>query len=102
MLIRLDMDACSTACHARPLACPPTHPPAWLQMEAEAAVGEGVRLFCPNPQCSQLLVADDKREDTPMDCPHCTQPLCANCGVTWHQGMTCQAYQVLRVAVVLC
>jgi E3 ubiquitin-protein ligase RNF144 len=64
-------------------------------MEAEAAVGEGVRLFCPNPQCSQLLVADDKRADTPMDCPHCTQLLCANCGVTWHQGMTCQAYQVL-------
>lgn len=36
----------------------PSLPP--LQMEAEAAVGEGARLYCPNPKCSQLLVADEK------------------------------------------
>ncbi|KAL4421593.1 hypothetical protein ABPG75_010884 [Micractinium tetrahymenae] len=63
------------------------------QMEAEAAVGEGARLFCPNPKCSQLLVADDKRADTPIDCPHCEHKLCANCGVAWHADMTCQQYQ---------
>ncbi len=133
-----------------------------VQMEAEAAVGEGARLYCPNPQCSQLLVADEKHAggcippaacfcsrrrrcssgagacrlrlgagqmgplvllmasgacwvqpgprargwaataprlqpppsaDTPIDCPHCKHKLCANCGITWHAGMTCQQYQ---------
>ncbi|KAL4426048.1 hypothetical protein ABPG77_007844 [Micractinium sp. CCAP 211/92] len=64
-----------------------------VHMEAEAAVGEGARLYCPNPQCSQLLVADEKHADTPIDCPHCKHKLCANCGITWHAGMTCQQYQ---------
>ena len=39
-------------------------------METEAAVGEGARLYCPNPACSQLLLADDKRADVAMDCPY--------------------------------
>jgi E3 ubiquitin-protein ligase RNF144 len=63
-------------------------------MEAEAAVGEGARLFCPNPRCSQLLIADDKRADTPLDCPYCAQRVCAQCGVAWHKGLTCNQYQV--------
>ncbi|EFN60118.1 hypothetical protein CHLNCDRAFT_17822, partial [Chlorella variabilis] len=56
------------------------------------------RLFCPNKKCSQLLIADDKRANTAMECPYCTEQLCANCGVAWHQGMTCQQYQVGRDA----
>ncbi|PSC68928.1 E3 ubiquitin-ligase RNF144A-like [Micractinium conductrix] len=63
------------------------------QMETEAAVGEGARLYCPNPACSQLLLADDKRADVAMDCPYCQQELCANCGVAWHENLTCQQYQ---------
>ena len=61
-------------------------------------MGEGARLFCPNKKCSQLLIADDKRANTAMECPYCTEQLCANCGVAWHQGMTCQQYQVGRDA----
>ena len=51
----------------------PTAPSSVLpppQMEAEAAIGEGARLFCPNPQCSMLLLNDDKQADAPIDCPY--------------------------------
>ncbi|KAI3429704.1 hypothetical protein D9Q98_005789 [Chlorella vulgaris] len=69
------------------------------KMEAEAAVGDGARLFCPNPSCSQLLIADDKQEDTALECPYCTHQLCANCGVAWHKDLTCRQYQALPGAV---
>jgi hypothetical protein len=71
----------------------PEQQAALASMETEAAVGQGVRLYCPNARCSKLLIADDKRADTPLPCPYCGERLCANCGVTWHAGMTCQAYQ---------
>jgi E3 ubiquitin-protein ligase RNF144 len=71
----------------------PEQQAALASMETEAAVGQGVRLYCPNARCSKLLIADDKRADTPLPCPYCRERLCANCGVAWHAGMTCQAYQ---------
>lgn len=40
-----------------------------------------------------LQVADDKRADQAIACPYCDCQLCANCGVAWHKGMTCQQYQ---------
>ena len=49
-------------------------PTALPQMEAEAAIGEGARLFCPNPQCSMLLLNDDKQADAPIDCPYWCAP----------------------------
>lgn len=52
---------------ASPLLRRPAPPP---QMEAEAAIGEGARLFCPNPQCSMLLLNDDKQADAPIECPY--------------------------------
>ena len=64
-----------------------------MQMEAEAAVAV-VKLYCPNPKCSMLLIADVKQADAPMDCPHCSKPICTACGVMWHAGLTCQQFQV--------
>ena len=61
--------------------------------EAEAVIGPGARFYCPNRACNALLVADDKRPDAPIDCPHCHERLCANCCVAWHEGMSCRQYQ---------
>lgn len=43
-------------------------------------MGEGARLYCPNPKCSQLLVADDKRAGG------CGQPLLCCAGRLSHSG----------------
>jgi hypothetical protein len=59
---------CSPAGSSHRAHTPPFH---CIQMEAEAAVGDGARLFCPNPSCSQLLIADDKQEDTALECEPC-------------------------------
>ena len=39
-------------------------------METEAALGD-VKLYCPNPACSMLVIADVRQRDEPIDCPHC-------------------------------
>lgn len=51
--------------------------------------GTGLQLaLTPSIPVLSLLAAD-----TPIDCPYCEHKLCANCGVAWHAGMTCQQYQ---------
>ena len=79
---------------------------------AESAIPGAERLFCPNPQCSQLLVVErpegggaaaagggqgqqQQQQDRPFDCPYCGKAVCAACCVLWHGGLTCAEYQAL-------
>lgn len=65
------------------------------KLEAEAAIDCTTKLYCPNASCSMLLIAEEKQQDAPMDCPHCAKPICTSCGVLWHAGLTCQQFQAL-------
>jgi E3 ubiquitin-protein ligase RNF144 len=66
-------------------------------MEAEAAIDASMKLFCPNPKCSMLVISDVKQHDAPLDCPHCNKAICTACGVLWHVGLTCEQFQVCAV-----
>eukprot|EP00887_Chlorella_sp_A99_P005528 scaffold1.g5528.t1 len=78
----------------------------------EAAIDGAERMFCPNPQCSQLLIverapagaggaggageqAPAPAQERSFDCPHCGKAVCAACGVLWHRDLSCAEYQAL-------
>ena len=52
-------------------------------------------LYCPNKDCSRLLMMPESNNSNKAYCPRCSQTICVACKVIWHKGFTCGAYQSL-------
>ncbi|KAL5583383.1 hypothetical protein UlMin_015825 [Ulmus minor] len=50
------------------------------------------KIYCPFPDCSVLLVADNEEKAKgliSLECPSCHRMFCARCSVPWHAGSKC-------------
>ena len=69
----------------------------WGAALCDSALG-AFKFYCPFNDCSALLV-DERRHGeaaiTQAECPHCCRMFCAQCKVTWHDGITCAEFQRL-------
>ncbi|XP_044454206.1 E3 ubiquitin-protein ligase RNF144A-like [Triticum aestivum] len=69
----------------------------WGLLLCELAIG-AKRMYCPYPECSALLLADDEAGAAAIaeaECPHCHRLFCARCAVPWHVGFGCLEFQKL-------
>ncbi|TVU05662.1 hypothetical protein EJB05_48833, partial [Eragrostis curvula] len=69
----------------------------WCAALCEALFAGARRTYCPFPDCSELMVADDDVEGsavvTQSECQVCRRLFCARCGAApWHNGVTCDEY----------
>lgn len=67
----------------------------------EAALSESFILglqnfYCPLKDCSVMLVDDGREVVRESLCPYCHRPFCAQCNVSWHEGMGCREFQKQR------
>ncbi len=61
-----------------------------VQTDIEIILDPKKRRFCPRPGCDTIIdMRKVKKDMKPIDCPTCQKPLCAKCGVEWHEGKTC-------------
>ncbi|CAO2202068.1 unnamed protein product [Urochloa humidicola] len=70
----------------------------WCAELCEALFPAARRTYCPFPDCSEMMVADDGSEVcvTQSECQVCRRLFCARCRVApWHAGVTCDEYQQL-------
>nr|GEZ53069.1 probable E3 ubiquitin-protein ligase RNF217 [Tanacetum cinerariifolium] len=63
----------------------------WCDALCESMVLGFDLVYCPNNECSQLIMnkfidGDVKR----YVCPSCLKPFCYQCKVSWHDGYTCE------------
>ncbi|GJN16071.1 hypothetical protein PR202_gb03021 [Eleusine coracana subsp. coracana] len=72
----------------------------WCAALCEALFLGARRTYCPFPDCSEMMVADDDQGSvvvTQSECQVCRRLFCARCGVApWHIGVTCDEYGRLR------
>jgi E3 ubiquitin-protein ligase RNF144 len=68
----------------------------WCAALCEAMFLGERRTYCPFPDCSELMVADECDAEgsvTQCECQVCRRLFCARCGVApWHLGLTCDEY----------
>lgn len=50
-------------------------------------------MYCPNKECSQLLLQDNDNPVSYAECPLCKSKLCMKCRVSWHANYTCAEFQ---------
>lgn len=50
-------------------------------------------IFCPNKKCSARLVLNEDGQQQ-AECPSCHKLLCGGCKSMWHDGYTCEQFQV--------
>ncbi|KQJ98528.1 probable E3 ubiquitin-protein ligase ARI10 [Brachypodium distachyon] len=78
----------------------------WCAALCESLFLGARRVYCPFPNCSEMMVADDEEEEegckkgagervTPSECQVCRRLFCAVCCVPWHDGVDCDAYMKL-------
>ena len=61
-----------------------------VKIDIEVILDPKNRRFCPRPGCDTTIdMRKIKKDMKPIDCPTCQRPLCAKCGVEWHEGKTC-------------
>ncbi len=69
-----------------------------VQLEAEQAIPQAERFYCPKPECSALLLLPASGSAAslagPSACPECRTRVCLACKVVWHANMSCRQYQV--------
>ncbi|XP_074275709.1 E3 ubiquitin-protein ligase RSL1 [Silene latifolia] len=70
----------------------------------EKALGElnvlrSEKMYCPHHNCSALIdprqCLSDESSDSCVECPVCQRSVCVNCGVPWHNSLSCGEYQDL-------
>ncbi|EFJ40286.1 hypothetical protein VOLCADRAFT_46019, partial [Volvox carteri f. nagariensis] len=72
----------------------------YSQLEVESSLPQPLRFYCPNPECSLLMVLDvsgEHLENSPVRCPGCRAQLCGRCRVLWHIGVSCEQYRAMQV-----
>ncbi|XP_058757864.1 E3 ubiquitin-protein ligase RSL1-like [Vicia villosa] len=69
----------------------------WGQASCEAMFDASVKVYCPFADCSALLIKDSKEEVLGRSkCPNCKRMLCAECKVSWHEGMECSEFEKMN------
>ncbi|XP_071698895.1 E3 ubiquitin-protein ligase RSL1-like [Rutidosis leptorrhynchoides] len=86
-----------------PLCCRPKIPhqvfDKWCDVLCESFVLGFDRVYCPNRNCSALVVnecGNDAGNLKRCMCPNCKQPFCFKCKVPWHAGYRCEESGVTR------
>ncbi|KAL6647383.1 hypothetical protein ACP70R_000979 [Stipagrostis hirtigluma subsp. patula] len=70
----------------------------WCAALCESMFLGARRTYCPFPDCSEMMVADDDEDGgaegcvTQSECQGCRRLFCARCGVPWHAGVTCDEF----------
>lgn len=84
-----------------PTLCQDMFPPEvferWGFALCESMVLRAKKAYCPFKDCSAMMVVDDGdgADVTESECPSCSRPFCAQCGVPWHADADCAAYRKL-------
>ncbi|KAJ0466412.1 putative transcription factor C2H2 family [Helianthus annuus] len=91
--IRCPATSCSHSLD--PFSCRPTitHQlfDKWGDVLCESAVLGVERVYCPNRECSELILNEcGTRKLKRCVCPDCKKPFCFRCRVPWHAGSTCR------------
>ncbi|XP_031130287.1 probable E3 ubiquitin-protein ligase RNF217 [Ipomoea triloba] len=68
----------------------------WCDVLCEAAVLEWDRCYCPNRNCSVLIVNECGGTVKRSKCPSCKVLLCFHCKLPWHAGFRCEESRELR------
>ncbi|GJN16070.1 hypothetical protein PR202_gb03020 [Eleusine coracana subsp. coracana] len=76
----------------------------WCAALCEALFVGARRTYCPFPDCSEMMVAEDDDAGggegdcvTQSECQGCRRLFCARCLVPWHAGVSCGEFQRLDV-----
>ncbi|CAO2188435.1 unnamed protein product [Urochloa humidicola] len=69
----------------------------WCAALCESMFLGARRTYCPFPDCSEMMVADDDgggAEEcvTQSECQGCRRLFCARCLVPWHAGVSCEEF----------
>lgn len=67
-----------------------------LQLEAESRVPESAKFWCPQRNCSNLMIVQ-KTTHAEVECLVCKTYLCTSCRSFGHSGMTCSEAKASRV-----
>ena len=76
-------------------ALPPEVFERWCRALCESLFLGARRTYCPFPDCSEMMVADDGGGEecvTQSECQGCCRLFCARCGVPWHAGVSCEEF----------
>ncbi|KAI3745634.1 hypothetical protein L6452_08035 [Arctium lappa] len=92
-----DIKCPAIACNQslEPLSCRPKIAPRlfdkWCDVLCESAVVKNDRVYCPNQECSELIVNEcGERNLKRCVCPNCKKRFCFWCKVPWHAGYRCE------------
>ena len=89
-----DMNACYDSlqlphCRSRLELC------AWgMQLEAEHAIPAEQRFYCPNVECSTLMIVEKAEAGQETPCVACKEALCFYCRTKAHAGLSCSEAKV--------
>ncbi|KAF7085183.1 hypothetical protein CFC21_088657 [Triticum aestivum] len=73
----------------------------WCGLLCESMFLGARRTYCPFPDCSEMMVADDDGGGvsdgcvTQSECQVCRRLFCAHCAVPWHAGVSCAEFAQL-------
>ncbi|CAI9105196.1 OLC1v1004067C1 [Oldenlandia corymbosa var. corymbosa] len=59
----------------------------------EASIPAAEKVYCPYPSCSALMSRSEFVGDGLKLCKKCNRPFCSECGVIWHDNITCSEYK---------
>ncbi|KAI3692224.1 hypothetical protein L6452_32035 [Arctium lappa] len=63
----------------------------WCDVLCESAVLKLDRVYCPNQECSELILNQCGENNLKRCvCPNCKKPFCFWCKVPWHAGYRCE------------
>ncbi|XP_059643990.1 E3 ubiquitin-protein ligase RSL1-like [Cornus florida] len=68
----------------------------WCDVLCESAVLELERCYCPNPNCSALVVNECGGNVKKSVCHNCKRPFCFHCKLPWHSGYPCEESGEIR------
>ena len=50
--------------------------------------------YCPTPDCPYAFVWEAGKDTNDYTCPKCNNHYCLNCRCVYHDGQSCQEYQI--------
>lgn len=83
-----------------PLACRTLLPPQlfekWCDVMCKRALVGLERCYCPNRECSEVVVNECGGKVKKSKCPNCKRMFCFGCGIKWHAGYSCEENGEMR------
>ncbi|KAF8059963.1 hypothetical protein N665_1223s0021 [Sinapis alba] len=65
----------------------------WDKALCESLFMLSEKVYCPFENCSAMMVVEGDDKVTATECPSCHRLFCAQCKVTWHEGIGCNELQ---------